>query len=66
MRRLTKEDFSMLPAWVGQNEQTISFFEWLMQEDLTPWNCKDIVLVKVKQILSLPASSGGRTADYMI
>lgn len=49
MRRLTKEDFSMLPAWVGQNEQTISFFEWLMQEDLTPWNCKDIVLVKVKQ-----------------
>ena len=49
MKGLTREDFSMLPAWVGQNEHTVSFFEWLTQDELAPWNCKDIVLVKVKQ-----------------
>lgn len=49
MKRLTKEDVSMLPAWVGQNERTISLFEWLMEEHLSPLKCGGCFLIKVKQ-----------------
>ena len=49
MKKLTKEDVSMLPAWVGQNDRTISLFEWLMEEHLSPLKCGDGFLIKVKQ-----------------
>ena len=49
MKRFTKEDFSMLPAWVGQNERTASFFEWLTEEGLSPLKCGNTFLVKVRQ-----------------
>lgn len=47
--KLTKEDLGMLPPWVGQNSRTVSFFEWLMEEGLSPWKCGDTFIVKVKQ-----------------
>lgn len=47
--KLTKEDLSMLPAWVGLSERTVSFFEWLVKEELSPWKCGKTFLIKVKQ-----------------
>jgi len=49
MMKLTKEDFKMLPDWVSQSSFTVSFFEWLMEEALLPWECADSSVVKVMQ-----------------
>ncbi|MCI8727983.1 MAG: hypothetical protein HFG66_18160 [Hungatella sp.] len=49
MMKLTKEDLSMLPIWVGLNRRTVSFFEWLATGELFPWKCGNVFLVKVKQ-----------------
>lgn len=49
MMKLTKEDLSMLPAWVGQNGRTVSFFEWLTNGELFPWKCGNFFLIKVRQ-----------------
>lgn len=49
MMKLTREDFSMLPAWVGLNERTVSFFEWLTDGEAVPWKCGDSFLIKVRQ-----------------
>lgn len=38
MMKLAREDFSMLPAWVGLNERTVSFFEWLTDGGQHPGN----------------------------
>lgn len=49
MMKLTREDLSMLPAWVGLNERTVSFFEWLTDGEVSPWKCGDAFLIKVRQ-----------------
>lgn len=49
MMKLTKEDLEMLPAWVGQSSRTVSFFEWIMEENPSPWECADASIVKVMQ-----------------
>lgn len=49
MKWLTKADLAMLPAWVGQNDRTISLFEWLAEEHLSSLKCGDCFLIKVKQ-----------------
>ena len=49
MMKLAREDFSMLPAWVGLNERTVSFFEWLTDGELSPWKFGDAFLIKVRQ-----------------
>lgn len=47
--KLSGTDLEMLPAWVGENDRTISFFEWLMEERLNPWNFGAGSVVKVPQ-----------------
>ena len=49
MMKLIREDLSMLPAWVGLNERTVSFFEWLTDGEAAPWKCGDAFLIKVRQ-----------------
>ncbi len=49
MMKLTKKDLEMLPAWVGQSNRTVSFFEWIMEENVSPWNCLDVSIIKVMQ-----------------
>lgn len=49
MMKLTKEDLEMLPEWVSQSRQTVSFFEWLMEESPASWESRDLSVVKVLQ-----------------
>ena len=49
MMKLTKEDLEMLPEWVRQSRQTVSFFEWLMEESPSSWESRDLSVVKVLQ-----------------
>ena len=49
MMKLIREDLSMLPAGVGLNERTVSFFEWLTDGEAAPWKCGDAFLIKVRQ-----------------
>jgi len=49
MMKLTREDLLMLQAWVGLNERTVSFFEWLTDGEAAPWKCGDDFLIKVRQ-----------------
>lgn len=49
MMKLTKKDLEMLPAWVGENSRTISFFEWIMEEKPEPWDFTKFSVIKVWQ-----------------
>lgn len=49
MMKLTREDLSMLPAWVGLNERTVSFFGWLTDGEAVSWKCGNAFLIKVRQ-----------------
>ncbi len=47
--KLDRMDLEMLPAWVGENDSTISFFEWLMEETAEPWSVGAFAVAKVLQ-----------------
>ncbi len=47
--KLDRMDLEMLPAWVGENGRTISFFEWLMEETAEPWSLGAFAVAKVLQ-----------------
>lgn len=46
---MKQKDLEMLPAWVGESSRTVSFFEWLMEESVSPWDCPEVSIVKVLQ-----------------
>ena len=63
--KLTKEALEMLPAWVGINSRTVSFFEWLMEEGVSPWEHGDASIVKAAQGNCFYLYSGQRNGGVL-
>lgn len=60
--KLTKEALEMLPAWIGINSRTASFFEWLMEEGASSWEHGDASIVKAAQGLPVQRPAKRRCA----